>query len=559
MNYKDYIVSCIGMVCAFGISYVVSQTSLGTSFDRVLYDTFAQDISRNDIVVVGVDDKSLQEIGSWPWNRDIFAAALINLKDARVVAFDVLFLEERVGDDTFKKVLEDLSATNSRNSAIIMASKITNGVAQKPIYQGIQSGLVHVMPEDDGVVRTIGTHTQVTDGCLPHFAYQVFATYTKNTTTSCPLAYYGFPYIQNPVTISFADIYKGNITTPVKDKIVFIGATSLDMGDMFVGPSGERIPGVIVHASFTQALLNNTLFTPLSNSLVALFICIGYSIIFMITRIARVFVQILCIGIYVVSVIVASAMLLEFNYTAPYLLLLLPALLLYIYEILYRYIYTHKKNIKIGALFGSYVNTTLLQSLLKEGNTVSLGGARKRITVLFSDIRDFTTFSEAASPEHLVATMNTYFSYMTPAVTENLGTIDKYIGDAIMAFWNAPLDVEHHEERAVQAALAMRHALKDYNKASGNSFKIGIGIHAGEAVVGNIGSKERISYTALGDTVNVSSRVEGLTKQYGADILVTQEVVDAVQSDRYTFTYIDTISVKGRGKQVILYTVVESV
>jgi adenylate cyclase len=105
----------------------------------------------------------------------------------------------------------------------------------------------------------------------------------------------------------------------------------------------------------------------------------------------------------------------------------------------------------------------------------------------------------------------------------------------------------------------MRRALEDYNKASGNSFKIGIGIHAGEAVVGNIGSKERISYTALGDTVNVSSRVEGLTKQYGADILVTQEVVDAVQSDRYTFTYIDTISVKGRGKQVILYTVAENI
>lgn len=558
MNHKNYIASCVGLFFAVLISLGVSQTSLGQSFDRVVYDTFAQKESRANIIIVGIDDASLQHIGSWPWERSVFAKVVSNLKEARVIAFDILFLEARAGDAIFQKKLQDLSVSNGQSPSILMASKAINNLIQEPIYENIETGLVHVIPENDGVVRSMSTHTKVADSCLPNFGYQVFALYTK-TTIACSFEPYGFSYIQNPKVVSLKDVYNGQLTFSVKDAIIFIGATSLDMGDMFVGPSGERIPGVLTHASFTQSLLDKEILRPIDVYLLGFYILISCIAVYLVAQISRIGIQLVLISLHIVITFGLSALLFGYNYTAPYILLLLPGLLFYIYEIVYRYIYVHKKNIKIGALFGSYVNTTLLQSLLKEGDTVSLGGARKRITVLFSDIRDFTTFSEAASPEHLVATMNTYFSYMTPAVTENLGTIDKYIGDAIMAFWNAPLDVEHHEERAVQAALAMRRALEDYNKASGNSFKIGIGIHAGEAVVGNIGSKERISYTALGDTVNVSSRVEGLTKQYGADILVTQEVVDAVQSDRYTFTYIDTISVKGRGKQVILYTVTESI
>jgi adenylate cyclase len=173
--------------------------------------------------------------------------------------------------------------------------------------------------------------------------------------------------------------------------------------------------------------------------------------------------------------------------------------------------------------------------------------------VLFSDLRGFTTLSESLLPEELTRILNGYFSAMTPAVLEEHGTIDKFIGDAIMAFWNAPLSVKDHSTRAVHAALKMQIALDEFNKVHNTTLKMGVGLHRGDVIVGNVGSQDRINYTILGDTVNLGSRVEGLTKKYGVVCIATEAVKNVVHDKTILFRKLDVITVKGKAEHTLLY------
>jgi adenylate cyclase len=220
---------------------------------------------------------------------------------------------------------------------------------------------------------------------------------------------------------------------------------------------------------------------------------------------------------------------------------------------LVRFIKEKKRSEHIATLFSKYVHKDVLKELMKSPESINLTGEKRYLTVLFSDLRGFTTLSESLSPEELTTVLNGYFSAMTPAVLEEHGTIDKYIGDAIMAFWNAPLEVKNHERHAVISALRMQEDLKKFNKEHNTTLAVGVGIHAGNAVVGNVGSKERVNYTVLGDTVNLASRVEGLTKKYGVEVLVTEEVKDKVDDEGILFRKLDIITVKGKNLPTVLY------
>lgn len=205
----------------------------------------------------------------------------------------------------------------------------------------------------------------------------------------------------------------------------------------------------------------------------------------------------------------------------------------------------------VRAAFSRYLSPALVERLSQDASHLRLGGETRDVTVLFSDIRGFTTLSEQLGPEELTALLNSLLTPLTEALLAEDATIDKYIGDAVMALWNAPLDIPDHPRKAARAALAMRDALAQINARTGQDLQIGIGLHRGLACVGNLGSAQRFSYSAIGDSVNLAARVEGLTKQYGCAILITQAIADEIPD--HAIIEADLVRVVGRQDPVRLY------
>jgi adenylate cyclase len=219
---------------------------------------------------------------------------------------------------------------------------------------------------------------------------------------------------------------------------------------------------------------------------------------------------------------------------------------------------TEEENVKfIRNTFSKFVSQDIVDELLANPDAIALGGAKKEITVFFSDVRGFTTLSEQLSPEQLVQLLNDYLTAMTDMIIEYRGTIDKYMGDAIMAFWGAPVPNDEHAYYACVASIAQYAKLKEMQakwEAEGKeaSIDIGIGLNSGFAVVGNMGSSHRMDYTIMGDTVNLGSRLEGITKQYGVKMCISEFTYEKVK-DRVYARELDLVKVKGKNEPVRIY------
>ncbi|MEA3430605.1 MAG: adenylate/guanylate cyclase domain-containing protein [Nanoarchaeota archaeon] len=217
-----------------------------------------------------------------------------------------------------------------------------------------------------------------------------------------------------------------------------------------------------------------------------------------------------------------------------------------------------KEKEKIKSAFKQYVMPAIIDEMLKDPAKLKLGGEKKNLTILFSDIRGFTTISEKLGPEKLVELLNEYLTAMTDIVLENRGVVDKFIGDAIMAFWNAPLDDPKHTRQAVQSAIDMIKALKKCNKDwSARGFpevKIGIGLNSGDVIVGNMGSEQRFDYTCLGDHVNLSARLESSNKFYGTEIIISDNIYEQVKG-HFIVRELDKVIVKGKTVPIIIHEV----
>jgi adenylate cyclase len=222
----------------------------------------------------------------------------------------------------------------------------------------------------------------------------------------------------------------------------------------------------------------------------------------------------------------------------------------------YRNLVVERKGRHLKKAFGTYLSPDLVAEIARDPDSLKLGGEKRIISVIFTDIREFTSLSEKLAPEKLVSLLNRYLSPMTRIVMEERGTLDKFIGDAVMAFYNAPLEVPDHAARACRSALRMLEELARLNtqlEASGMpTIKIGIGIHTGEAVVGNMGADIRFDYTAIGDSVNLASRLEGLTKYYGVSAIVSDETRRAA-GEGFHFRELDLVRVKGKQKPVAVF------
>jgi len=230
----------------------------------------------------------------------------------------------------------------------------------------------------------------------------------------------------------------------------------------------------------------------------------------------------------------------------------------YIANFIYNFLSFDKERAEIKKTFQYYLAPEYIEALAENPKALKLGGEEKELTVFFSDIRSFSTIAESMSAGNLVKFLNEYFSAMTDIVMANQGVIDKYIGDAIMAFWGAPMDDKNHADNALRSALLMLEKLaelnKDWQKRGLPEIKIGIGLNSDKMVVGNIGSSKRFNYTVMGDAVNLASRLEGLCKYYGAAMIISEKTLNAASPD-FCARLLDAVAVKGKNEPVKIYEI----
>ena len=243
------------------------------------------------------------------------------------------------------------------------------------------------------------------------------------------------------------------------------------------------------------------------------------------------------------------------NYVLPVALTVIMIFVMFLLNMSYGFFIERRRKAELGGLFGHYIPPELVEEMSNDPTTYSLEAEDREMTVLFSDVRGFTTLSEGLDPKELSSLMNEFLTPLTQIIHENRGTIDKYMGDCVMAFWGAPIADPEHATHALQSGLAMierMYALRDeFLERGWPEIKIGVGINTGVMSVGNMGSEFRMAYTVMGDAVNLGSRLEGLTKQYGVDLLVGEDTKKYI--DDYVFRKLDNVKVKGKAEPVEIF------
>lgn len=348
-----------------------------------------------------------------------------------------------------------------------------------------------------------------------------------------------------------------------KGKVAFVGTSAAGLKDMRATPLDPAYPGVEVHAAVVDNILTGDIISrPNWGSRLELLLVplIGIISTLLLTW-SRPIHSLFLFGAFALALWKGTFWI--FKTKGLFLSPLLPLLTLgIIFTILTLLKFWREETEKkfIHSAFAQYVSGAVVDQIAKSPEKLTLSGEDKEVSILFSDIRGFTSLSEKMSPQDVTEMLRAYFTPMTGVITETGGTLDKFIGDAIMAFWNAPLDVPDHQDCAVKAALGMLSELKILNKEIKERWdieiKIGLGIHSGRVSVGNMGSQDLFDYTIIGDNVNLASRVEGLTKAYGLALLVTEPVKEACGAD-LVFQEVDCVRVKGKKEPVILYTAFE--
>ncbi|MDP2724761.1 MAG: adenylate/guanylate cyclase domain-containing protein, partial [Syntrophales bacterium] len=343
-------------------------------------------------------------------------------------------------------------------------------------------------------------------------------------------------------------------------KIVIVGATATGIYDLRVTPFSAVYPGVEIHATVVdnilhQNFLKHSWWTKFLD--VIFIIIVGFIMGLLIPRlkgaIQGIFVSLFFISAFIV---VNISLFSRYNIWLNLIYPVLTMIAVYLGITVYRYITEEREKKKVRNAFQYYLTASVITEMLKDPSKLKLGGDKKLLTVLFSDIRGFTTISEKLAPEELVHLLNEYLTAMTDIVFKYDGLLDKYMGDAIMAVYGAPLDQPDHAVRAGKTALEMMQALKKlqakWTEEGRPVLNIGVGINSGDMVVGNMGSQMRFDYTVMGDSVNLGSRLEGINKEYGTNIVISEFTHRIVKDELYC-RELDAVRVKGKELPVKIY------
>ncbi len=565
-----------------------------------------------DLVVVAVDERSINQLGRWPWNRRVIGELVRRMEQANLVVFDVVFSEPTEEDPILAKAISQSgnvvlgfflrreatqinpqeSLDLLRNSELFRVKKLSDKVGLKefpfveinlsPIAESaLMQAPFNSEPDADGLYRKYPIAYLFHGSLYPSLALQAYRLY-KNQDLELVLSSRGiesakagdlylpifdhgyillnFPFMQEVKVISAVDVLRGN--AELKGKVVFFGATEIGIYDVRPTPIDLTTPGVFLHYTALSNLLTEDLIKDFSFS-TFLSIPLLSLLPLAFPRVGKLRRRLL-LYLLILNLLILFSML-SFSYLRVYIPFLYPSLALsfsYLGVESYLYYASERRVKELRKAFSSYLSPQLLEIILKDPDRLRLGGEKREITVLFSDLRGFTSLSEGLEPEVLVSVLNEYLEPMTLIVLEEGGMLDKYIGDAIMAVFNAPVDLVDHRKRACKSALRMLQKLKELNlsfmQKYGVELNIGVGINTGYAVVGNMGSKVRFDYTAIGDTVNLASRLEGLNKLYGTNIIVSEYTALSLEEE-FLFRPLDKVAVKGKKKPVMIFELMEDI
>jgi adenylate cyclase len=616
-------------------------------------------------VVVAIDEKSLSELGRWPWSRVTMARLVDALREqgVKAIGFDVIFSEPEADQEgnmlaemakelqkrglytePLRQVWEEkkqkTQADEKLAEAIGRAARVTLGyffhfderdvrhldpaeiegvveniasgqypvvklrrepargnlyLAQAPVgnipqiaAKAENAGFFNAFPDRDGTIRWAPLVIQYQDRYYSSLALSLLSLYLdwpevilnldsfgvagiRVGNLDIPVDHAGRMLINYPgrdkmvTTYSAVDVIEGRLPPgSLKDRLVIVGATAIGIYDLRVTPFSAVSAGVNIHAAVIDNLLRRSFivksfWTGLFDVLII--IAVGILAVLGVSRMRAVpaFFFALAFGLFLVlaNFIVFSRWQIWLNLVYP----LFSLVLVYVGITVHKYLTEEREKKKIRSAFQYYLTSSVINEMLRDPSKLKLGGDKKELTVLFSDIRGFTSISESMKPEELVNFLNEYLTDMTDLVFKHEGLLDKYMGDAIMAVYGAPLDQPDHPERACLTALEMLVRLdvlrENWRKQGKQDLDIGIGISTGEMVVGNMGSQMRFDYTVMGDRVNLGSRLEGLNKAYGTRIIVSQ-YTHALVKDKFHFRDLDAVKVKGKALPVRIYELLGS-
>ncbi len=599
----------------------------------------------DDVLIADIDEKSLKELGRWPWSRHILAQLMDTLFDyyeVKVVGFDMVFAEkdESSGlgilkelaakdlrtDDRFQQSYRRYSsklqydeqfAKSLKDRNIVLGFIFEEEIQVNPVPKSagdigdeeIIKGLT--IPHMNGYVNNIGvlSESALTAGyfdnsaldadgvfrrvpVLQEFNGQLFPSLALETARLA----LGAPEMQFQVSehgenwviqdFRLGDVaipldVRGNVLVPyrggersfpylpiidilnktfpkekLQSKVILLGTSAAGLLDLRSTPVGNQYPGVEVHANIISGILNQNIpvFPDYTMGLevISIFL-IGVLMILLQPRLSPGW-NIVLLALLISFMVSLNIYFWNLGVVMPIASELLLVVGLFLVHMSYGYLFEFRGKQQMTKQFGQYVPPEIVEELSENPGAISFEGQAKELTVLFSDVRGFTSISEGLDARELASLMNQYLTPMTGIIHEKRGTIDKYMGDAIMAFWGAPLDEPRHALLAMEASMEMLTRLGPMNeefKARGwPEVKIGIGLNTGVMSVGNMGSDFRMAYTVMGDAVNLGSRLEGLTKQYGVSMIVSEFTAAAVPE--FAYIQLDCVQVKGKLEPVVI-------
>jgi adenylate cyclase len=453
-------------------------------------------------------------------------------------------------------------------------------------------GLFSIKPERDGIVRRVPMLMQAQGTILPSLSFEILRVVTSTRTIlvkseksglksvavsglELPTDLNGrlwlhFAHRDPSIYVSALDVLDESVAPGmIAGKLVLIGTSAAGLNDIKSTPVDPAVPGVEVHAQVLESALTRSLLSQ-PNYGIVVELCAAILLGILVIAFAPLFgpITLVAVGALFASLLIGTSwyfyakhrMLIDFTYP------LLSTTAIYLTLIFTSFVREQAQRRQIRSAFGQYLSPALIEQLAQSPEKLVLGGEQREMTIMFSDVRGFTTISESYKndPQGLTTLMNRFLTPLTNAILDRKGTIDKYMGDAIMAFWNAPLDDKQHQLHACEAAIDMLERIDVLNqeraieaKENGQTFiplNVGVGLNTGVCVVGNMGSDLRFDYSVLGDSVNLASRLEGQSKEYGFPIIVGSKTALAVKN-KFAILELDFIMVKGKKEPEVIYAV----
>ena len=631
-----------------GVIHIPILTSLeNQAYDSRLKITLPEQVDRQ-VVIIDIDEKSIDEIGQWPWNRNVLAKindALFDYYQIKVIGYDIVFAEEDIDEGAklldkmakgslrdndafigeYRRVMSSLQhdqrfaeSLKNRNTVMgfVMDTDSTKGRLPEPITKLDENTLDKLainktvgytanlsvlqnsafsggffnnpLLDDDGVFRRVPLLQTYKDELHESLALaltrvatsspdiemvvspnsdgqDLFLEWVRIGELAIPVDHQSgvlVPYIGEQRSFEYipaTDVLNKTVSKEkLAGKIALFGTSAPGLLDLRTIPLEPAYPGVEVHANIIQGILDGRIlhqpgYTQGFEFL--LIFALGLILTFTLPKLSALFSTLIIV--FSLTLLIASNF---YAWTTAQLVLPIAApvllvVLLFALQMTYGFFVESRGKRQLAHLFGQYVPPELVEEMSKKMDEINLDGEMREMSVLFSDVRGFTTISESLEPKELTDYINAFLTPITKVIHDNRGTIDKYMGDAVMAFWGAPLEDKQHALHALNAAINIverMHLLREeFAEKQWPEIHVGIGVNTGIMNVGNKGSEFRVDYTILGDAVNLGSRLEGLTKLYGVDIITSESTRHEVPE--FEYRELDRVRVKGKDKPVTIY------